>query len=291
MVDSRLGKYTLLSVSLWRSVEQEMQNGWPTAFLMNILKSLGGRLPLPISQLVFIYNRNEWTPLTTLRMCLTRHGIRQVMLGNAHTYQERTSKQTNKNWMSIVRWCLDWRFFWDLRSLILVKIKFLWAQSNTPWGIPRENRKGHPYLFGLDCWGTAVPTIIVAEGSVVDGVTVVVPHERLESEKAERLRTWTWINSNSCQNKMKPWRSHIVCNITDCPEKQEIIIPLSFQSRQKKKDTRALVGFSHPTWEDASRILIWLGPENSIKASKFVSPFDNFKLTFWNYVGKEEGYV
>lgn len=154
-----------------------------------------------------------------------------------------------------------------------------------------KKRKGHPYLFGLDCWGTAVPTIIVAEGSVVDGVTVVVPHERLESEKAERLRTWTWINSSSCQNKMKPWRSHIVCNITDCPEKQEIIIPLSFQSRQKKKDTRALVGFSHPTWEDASRILIWLGPENSIKASKFVSPFDNFKLTFWNYVGKEEGYV
>lgn len=124
-----------------------MQNGWPTAFLMNILKSLGGRWPLPISQLVFIYNRNEWTPLTTLRMCLTWHGIRQVLLGNAHTYQERTSKQTNKNWMSIVRWCLDWRFFWDLRSPILVKIKFLWAQSNTPWGIPREKKKGASLPF------------------------------------------------------------------------------------------------------------------------------------------------
>jgi hypothetical protein len=35
------------------------------------------------------------------------------------------------------------------------------------------------YLFGLYCGGAAVPTIIVAEGSIVDGITVVVSHEWL----------------------------------------------------------------------------------------------------------------
>lgn len=36
------------------------------------------------------------------------------------------------------------------------------------------------YLFGLYRRGTAVPTIVVAEGSVVDGITVIVSHEGLQ---------------------------------------------------------------------------------------------------------------
>lgn len=42
------------------------------------------------------------------------------------------------------------------------------------------------YLLGLDRRGTAVPTIVVAEGSVVDGITVIVSHEGLQvGRKAE----------------------------------------------------------------------------------------------------------
>lgn len=35
------------------------------------------------------------------------------------------------------------------------------------------------YLFGLDCGSATVPTIIVAEGSIVDGITIIVSHEWL----------------------------------------------------------------------------------------------------------------
>lgn len=35
------------------------------------------------------------------------------------------------------------------------------------------------YLFGLHCRSAAIPAIIVAEGSVVDGITVIVSHEGL----------------------------------------------------------------------------------------------------------------
>lgn len=40
-------------------------------------------------------------------------------------------------------------------------------------------RSGATHLLGLDGGLTAVPSVVVAEGSVVDGVAVVVPHERL----------------------------------------------------------------------------------------------------------------
>ena len=36
------------------------------------------------------------------------------------------------------------------------------------------------YLFGLHCRSTAISTVIVAEGAVVDGITVIVSHEGLE---------------------------------------------------------------------------------------------------------------
>lgn len=36
------------------------------------------------------------------------------------------------------------------------------------------------YLLGLHRRGTAIPTIVVAEGSVVDGITVIVSHEGLQ---------------------------------------------------------------------------------------------------------------
>lgn len=67
------------------------------------------------------------------------------------------------------------------------------------------------------------------------------PPWKAEKGKSRRqLRTWTKIKHVTiCQKKnTKTWRSHIVCYITNCPEMQEIIIPLSFQSRQKKKDIR-----------------------------------------------------
>lgn len=35
------------------------------------------------------------------------------------------------------------------------------------------------YLFGLDCGSATVPTVIVAEGSIVDGITIIVSHEWL----------------------------------------------------------------------------------------------------------------
>lgn len=38
---------------------------------------------------------------------------------------------------------------------------------------------GVAYLFGLHRGRAAVPTVIVAEGSVVDGITVIVSHEGL----------------------------------------------------------------------------------------------------------------
>ena len=36
------------------------------------------------------------------------------------------------------------------------------------------------YLFGLHCRSAAISTVIVAEGAVVDGITVIVSHEGLE---------------------------------------------------------------------------------------------------------------
>lgn len=39
------------------------------------------------------------------------------------------------------------------------------------------------YLLGLHRRGTAVPTIVVAEGSVVDGITVIVSHEGLQGRR------------------------------------------------------------------------------------------------------------
>lgn len=39
------------------------------------------------------------------------------------------------------------------------------------------------YLFGLHCGGAAIPAVIVAKGSVVDGITVIISHEGLESER------------------------------------------------------------------------------------------------------------
>lgn len=46
-----------------------------------------------------------------------------------------------------------------------------------------------PYLFSLHCGGTAIPSIIVAEGSIVDGITVIVSHEGLLKEKDRQKET------------------------------------------------------------------------------------------------------
>lgn len=54
---------------------------------------------------------------------------------------------------------------------------------------------GTAYLFGLHRGCTAVPTVVVAEGSVVDSVTVVVSHEGLyrgtEAGRQGALLVWT----------------------------------------------------------------------------------------------------
>lgn len=42
-----------------------------------------------------------------------------------------------------------------------------------------DPRSSTTYLLGLDGGLTAVSSVVVAEGSVVDRVAVVVPHERL----------------------------------------------------------------------------------------------------------------
>ncbi len=44
------------------------------------------------------------------------------------------------------------------------------------------------YLLSLDSGMAAVASIIVAVGSVVDGVTVIVTHERLRQKQREKLR-------------------------------------------------------------------------------------------------------
>lgn len=48
--------------------------------------------------------------------------------------------------------------------------------------------EGTAYLFGLHRGCAAVPTIVVAEGSVVDGITIIVSHEGLEEERGKKER-------------------------------------------------------------------------------------------------------
>lgn len=158
---------------------------------------------------------------------------------------------------------------------------------NSQW-----KKEGHPYLFGLDCWGTAVPTIIVAEGSVVDGVTVIVPHERLKRKKQKRLRAWTWINpATICQKEDEQLEGAIefVTLPTALKSKRELF-PSPFKAAERKKGTLDGREMS-PCWLFTSHIR-WCfrninvtRPRDSIKACKIVAPFDNFKLTFQNYVG------
>lgn len=49
---------------------------------------------------------------------------------------------------------------------------------------------GATNLLGLDGGLTAVSSVVVAEGSVVDRVTVVVPHERLHRRHNQFSRTF-----------------------------------------------------------------------------------------------------
>lgn len=60
---------------------------------------------------------------------------------------------------------------------------------------PAEGSCLGAYLLGLHRRGTAVPTIVVAEGSVVDGITVIVSHEGLQggrkAEGSSLLVTWS----------------------------------------------------------------------------------------------------
>lgn len=61
-------------------------------------------------------------------------------------------------------------------------------------GLPGEG--GAAYLFGLHRGCAAVPTVVVAEGSVVDGITVVVSHEGLHrrrgaGRKGALLASWS----------------------------------------------------------------------------------------------------
>lgn len=52
------------------------------------------------------------------------------------------------------------------------------------------------YLFGLHCRSAAVPTIIVAEGSVVDGITVIVSHEGLYRRREAGRKGVRWVGGS-----------------------------------------------------------------------------------------------
>lgn len=57
-------------------------------------------------------------------------------------------------------------------------------RTSSPPGMAREVSKWKPAtnLLGLDSGLAAVSSVVVAEGSVVDRITVVVSHEWLEEE-------------------------------------------------------------------------------------------------------------
>lgn len=101
--DIRTGKYTLLRVLDGRSPEHQVQNGWPIAFLMNMPSILeGDSLCLQSSKGSFTTGMNDG-----LKLNMSCRGIRQVMMRNAHAYQERTAKWTKKNWAPTGSWCID----------------------------------------------------------------------------------------------------------------------------------------------------------------------------------------
>lgn len=67
----------------------------------------GDSLCLQISKGSFATRMNDG-----LKLDMSCTGIRQVVMRNAHAYQERTAKWTKKNRASIVSWCIGSRFFW-----------------------------------------------------------------------------------------------------------------------------------------------------------------------------------
>lgn len=59
-------------------------------------------------------------------------------------------------------------------------------------------------LFSLHCGGTAIPSIIVAEGSIVDGITVIVSHEGLTAfDTVNQSRVRIPLEASSADNSLQ----------------------------------------------------------------------------------------
>lgn len=185
---------------------------------------------------------NEWTPLTTLfkEPVLHRYKVGYdekctcISRGNFKMNQQELSAYGEL--MPGLKVFLRLRTSPDLAKIFFFPGAKQHSPRNSQWkeegaSLPfwswllRHSSPHHHSCRRLGCWWSHSSC----------------PPWKAEQEKSiKRLRVWTWTKPVTiCQKwNMKTWRSHIVCNITNSPEKQEIIIPLSLQSRQKKKDTK-----------------------------------------------------
>lgn len=70
-------------------------------------------------------------------------------------------------------------------------------------------------LFGLDCGSATVPTIIVAEGSIVDGIAIIVSHEWLTAfDTVDQSRVGIPLETSSADDPLYSWWVHPVGNVS-----------------------------------------------------------------------------